>query len=134
VNDSRAFKVPLYMALASPTITLVLQLFLLPESPWWLLMKGRKDAARKSLLFMNSGNKNFDPEQAILELEYTLQKEHELAEQVSRRFGSYCCLLLQSPDTLALILRLARSLTLTASEAKTSAGPSAPSFPPSPRT
>lgn len=73
------------MALASPTITLILQLFLLPESPWWLLMKGRKDAARKSLIFMNSGNHNYDADQAILELEYTLQKEHELAEQVSSR-------------------------------------------------
>lgn len=53
VDDLRAFKVPLYIALALPTLTLILELFVLVESPWWLLLKGRRDQARKSLLALN---------------------------------------------------------------------------------
>lgn len=83
IMDERSFRVPLYCALASPTISLILQIFLLPESPWYYMLKGRREDARKSLLFVNGKSPNFDVDQALLELEYTLQKEQELAEKAA---------------------------------------------------
>jgi len=80
--DDRAFRVPLYVALACPTISLALELWLLPESPWWLLMKGRKDQARKSLDYLYSSQPNYDSDRSLAELEYTINKEMEMKELV----------------------------------------------------
>lgn len=60
VNDLRAFRVSLYVALALPTISLILMLFLLVESPWWLLMHGRRDEARANLVRIN-GERTVEP-------------------------------------------------------------------------
>lgn len=79
VNDLRAFRVALYAALALPTITLILELFLLVESPYYLLMRGRKEEARKSLDYINGTAPGYDSDRALAELEYTLEKEAELA-------------------------------------------------------
>ncbi|GAA5922793.1 hypothetical protein JCM3775_006138 [Rhodotorula graminis] len=78
--DDRAFRVPLYVALACPTISLALELWLLPESPWWLLMKGKKDQARKSLDYLYSSQPNYDSDRSLAELEYTINKELEMKE------------------------------------------------------
>ncbi|KPV74502.1 uncharacterized protein RHOBADRAFT_15861, partial [Rhodotorula graminis WP1] len=67
--DDRAFRVPLYVALACPTISLALELWLLPESPWWLLMKGKKDQARKSLDYLYSSQPNYDSDRSLAELD-----------------------------------------------------------------
>ncbi|GAA5987219.1 hypothetical protein JCM10908_001864 [Rhodotorula pacifica] len=77
-SDNRAFRVPLYVAIACPTITLLLQLIFLVESPWWLLMKGRQEQARKSLDYLYGKAPGYDSDKAIAELEYTLAKEAEL--------------------------------------------------------
>lgn len=68
-TDDRAFRVPLYVALACPTISLVLELWLLPESPWWLMMKGHKDKARKALDYLYGCQPNYDSDRAVAELE-----------------------------------------------------------------
>ncbi|GAA5999662.1 uncharacterized protein JCM10292_003680 [Rhodotorula paludigena] len=77
-TDDRAFRVPLYVALACPTISLVLELWLLPESPWWLMMKGHKDKARKALDYLYGCQPNYDSDRAVAELEYTIAKELEM--------------------------------------------------------
>ncbi|KAL8291287.1 hypothetical protein RQP46_002265 [Phenoliferia psychrophenolica] len=77
VDDVRAFKVPLYIALGIPTLTLILELFVLVESPWWLLFKGRRDEARASLLRLNGGVPGYSVEKDLAQLDYTLQKEQE---------------------------------------------------------
>lgn len=82
-TDNRAFRVPLYVAIACPTITLVLQLILLVESPWWLMMKGRQDQARKSLDYLYGKTPGYDSDKAVAELEYTLAKEAEIKAAVS---------------------------------------------------
>jgi hypothetical protein len=49
----RSFKVPLYIAIAMPAGTLIAELFLLVESPYCLMLRSRKEDAKKSLRFIN---------------------------------------------------------------------------------
>ena len=81
-DDLRSFRVPLYIALAAPVLTLAAELFLLVESPYWLMMKGRKEQARKTLAFINPKTSDEDLDRAVAVLEYTLEKESEANEQV----------------------------------------------------
>jgi SP family general alpha glucoside:H+ symporter-like MFS transporter len=81
-DDLRSFRVPLYVALAAPVLTLIAEVFLLVESPYWLMMKGRKEQARKALAFINPKSSEVDLDRAVAVLEYTLEKEAEANEQV----------------------------------------------------
>lgn len=92
-TDNRAFRVPLYVAIACPTITLILQLLLLVESPWWLMMQGRQDQARKALDYLYGKTPGYDSDKAVAELEYTLAKEAEIKAAVSG----------DSPDSMPVI-------------------------------
>jgi hypothetical protein len=83
INDLRAFRVPLYVALAAPTITLVAELFLLVESPYWLMMKGRKDQAMRSITFLNPRMSEDELSIHFAMLEYTLEKESAEAAVVN---------------------------------------------------
>jgi hypothetical protein len=81
-DDLRSFRVPLYVALAAPVLTLIAEVVLLVESPYWLMMKGRKEQARKALAFINPKSSEVDLDRAVAVLEYTLEKEAEANEQV----------------------------------------------------
>ncbi|KAJ9114713.1 hypothetical protein QFC22_005589 [Naganishia vaughanmartiniae] len=83
VNDHRSFRIPLYIAVALPIMTLILQLFMLVESPQWLLMRGRTDDARKSIRFMYPKVSDEEIDMTLAQLAYTLEKEAEEAELVS---------------------------------------------------
>lgn len=75
--DNRGWKVPLYVGVALPTITLTLQLFLLRESPYWLTMHNKLDQARKSLRFIYSGQTEDQIDALANELVYTVAKEKQ---------------------------------------------------------
>ncbi len=72
INDLRAFRVPLYVALASPVLTFIAEFFLvvdlLVESPCWLLMKGRVEQCRKALVFLNPKDTKEDIETKMASL------------------------------------------------------------------
>lgn len=82
VDDHRSFRIPLYIALGLPTITLVLELFFLVESPNWLLMRGRPADARKSIRAMYPRVSEAEIDMTCAQLAYTLEKEAEEAELV----------------------------------------------------
>jgi hypothetical protein len=83
VDDHRSFRIPLYIAVALPIITLILELCLLVESPYWLMMRGRVADARKSIRFMYPKVSEEEIEMTCAQLAYTLEKEAEEAELVS---------------------------------------------------
>ncbi len=83
IDDLRAFRVPLYVALAAPTLTLIAELFLLVESPYWLMMRGKMEQAKKSIAFLNPRMSEGELQTHFAMLEYTLEKETEESEQVS---------------------------------------------------
>lgn len=83
VNDHRSFRIPLYIAVALPVITLILEIFLLVESPYWLMMRGRVADTKKSLRFMYPKATEEEVEMTCAQLAYTLEKEAEEAELVS---------------------------------------------------
>ncbi|KAJ5145686.1 uncharacterized protein N7515_000250 [Penicillium bovifimosum] len=75
-NDEWAWRVPLALQWIFPTPLLIL-IFLAPESPWWLIRRGRKAEALRSIERL--GNK--DPEQsqqALAMMERTVEIEAQM--------------------------------------------------------
>lgn len=59
-NDSWAWRIPSLLQGALPLVQ-VLFVFLLPESPRWLVLKGREEEARKVLVKYHAGGDNNSP-------------------------------------------------------------------------
>ncbi|OJJ42472.1 hypothetical protein ASPZODRAFT_125479 [Penicilliopsis zonata CBS 506.65] len=78
--DDRAWKVPLYIGLSTPTITLILMLLLMPESPSWLILKDRVEDAKKSLHKLYPRRSVDEINRMTHELQYTVYKERELRD------------------------------------------------------
>lgn len=79
------------MAIAMPAITLIAELFLLVESPYWLMLRGRKEDAKKSLRFINPKCSEEELDLAVETLSYTIAKEAEenLVAVSSERVATY---------------------------------------------
>jgi hypothetical protein len=79
------------MAIAMPAVTLIAELFLLVESPYWLMLRGRKEDARKSLAFLNPNSTAEQLDLAVDTLSYTIAKDAE--EHLAVRFPSLVSLI-----------------------------------------
>ena len=82
VSNNLGWLVPLSVGLAAPTASLVLQLFLLPESPSWLVVHGRKDDARKSIARLHPKMSEDELDIEVNLLVYTIEKENHIAIEV----------------------------------------------------
>jgi len=62
-------------------IPLVLVAIFAPESPWWLVRKGRIEDAKKSLTRLTSkgGSVDFDADQTIAMMRHTIEIEREVS-------------------------------------------------------
>jgi SP family general alpha glucoside:H+ symporter-like MFS transporter len=63
-------------------VPLALVAFFAPESPWWLVRKGRFEDAKRSLtrLTYKTGSKDFDPDQTIAMMRQTVAAEKEVSD------------------------------------------------------
>ncbi|KAJ9602601.1 hypothetical protein H2200_012794 [Cladophialophora chaetospira] len=73
-DDEWAWRVPLALQWIFPTPLLIL-IFLAPESPWWLVRKGRKEEALRSIRRLASGKTKEHSEQALAMMERTVEIE-----------------------------------------------------------
>lgn len=85
--DNRGWKVPLYVGLAAPTITLVSMALLMSESPYWLILKNRVEDAKRSLQKLHPNKSGEEIERITHELQYTVLKERE--NKASTKDASY---------------------------------------------
>lgn len=80
-TDNFGWRIPLFSQLIPPVFLICIALPFLPESPSWLIMRGRREEAANSLRTFNG--KNFDTAKAIAQIELAIQEEHHLLEQKS---------------------------------------------------
>ena len=59
---------------------LIVAIFFAPESPWWLVRKGKIEATKKSLLRLTSPNKetDFDDEETVAMMVHTNALEEKV--------------------------------------------------------
>ena len=74
---------PLLVCVCLPVLVLTAQLFLLCESPAWLIMHGKTKQAKKTLKFMYPNRTEEERDLLYNEYEYTLGQEAELNNLVS---------------------------------------------------
>lgn len=88
--DDRGWKVPLYVGLAAPTVTLVAMALLMTESPYWLILKNRVDDAKRSLQKLHPNKSVAEIERMTHELQYTVLKERDHQESTKDASYSEC--------------------------------------------
>jgi SP family general alpha glucoside:H+ symporter-like MFS transporter len=68
-------------------VPLLIGVLLAPESPWWLVRKGRTDDAKKSLLRLTSLNKetDFDADETISMMVHTTALEEKVSGKYTWR-------------------------------------------------
>lgn len=81
IMDVSSFRVIFAAGWAFPA-ALAVGLAFMPESPYWLVMKGRHDDARKSLIRLSNGRE--DVEGRLVQIQHTIEAERRLgAEKTS---------------------------------------------------
>ena len=83
-TDQWAYRIPYSLQWMWPPFLLV-GIFLAPESPWWLVRKGRIADAKKALLRLTSLNKEteFDADETIAMMVHTTALEEKITKGAS---------------------------------------------------
>ncbi|KAL1969338.1 hypothetical protein VTN77DRAFT_9530 [Rasamsonia byssochlamydoides] len=83
-TDEWAYRIPFAIQWIWP-VPLLIGIFFAPESPWWLVRKGRREDARKALLRLTSStaDADFDVDQTIAMMVHTDELEKELTSGTS---------------------------------------------------
>ncbi|KAL2831619.1 general substrate transporter [Aspergillus pseudoustus] len=83
-HDEWAYRIPYGLQWMWP-LPLFIGIFLAPESPWWLVRKGRSQDAKKALLRLTSSNKEtgFDADETISMMVHTTALEQKITSGAS---------------------------------------------------
>ncbi|KKK22338.1 hypothetical protein P175DRAFT_0440885 [Aspergillus ochraceoroseus IBT 24754] len=83
-DDEWAYRIPYALQWMWP-VPLFIGIFLAPESPWWLVRKGRTEEAKKSLLRLTSTNRDteFDADETIAMMVHTTALEEKITTGAS---------------------------------------------------
>jgi SP family general alpha glucoside:H+ symporter-like MFS transporter len=86
--DQWAFRIPYALQWLWPT-PLLIGIFFAPESPWWLIRKGRLEEAKKMLQRLTSANKHpdFNADETIAMMRHTNELEKAMSEGTSYLIG-----------------------------------------------
>ncbi|GIJ88745.1 hypothetical protein Asppvi_007672 [Aspergillus pseudoviridinutans] len=81
-NDEWAYRIPYGLQWMWPA-PLLLGIFLAPESPWWLVRKGRTQEAKKALLRLTSVQEDFNADETIAMMVHTTALEEKITQGAS---------------------------------------------------
>ncbi|KAF2878523.1 general substrate transporter [Massariosphaeria phaeospora] len=83
-NDEWSYRIPYALQWMWP-VPLIVGIFLAPESPWWLVRKGRVEDAKISLLRLTSLNRetDFDADETIAMMVHTTALEEKITKGTS---------------------------------------------------
>ncbi len=80
-DDEWSYRIPYALQWMWP-VPLMIGVFLAPESPWWLVRKGRLEDAKKSLLRLTSLNRetDFDADETVAMMVHTTALEEKITK------------------------------------------------------
>lgn len=82
-TDQWAYRIPYGLQWMWP-VPLIIGVLFAPESPWWLIRKGRNADARKALLRLTSkGEKGFNPDETVALMVHTTTLEEKITHGAS---------------------------------------------------
>ncbi|PVH69328.1 sugar transporter [Cadophora sp. DSE1049] len=81
-NDQWAYRIPYALQWMWP-VPLIIGISMAPESPWWLVRKGRNDDARKALRRLTSTESETDIDNTISMMRHTNELEKEIGAGTS---------------------------------------------------
>ncbi|OTA90408.1 hypothetical protein M434DRAFT_370334 [Hypoxylon sp. CO27-5] len=83
-TDEWAYRIPYALQWMWP-VPLIIGIFFAPESPWWLVRKGRNEDAKRSLLRLTSLDKetDFDADETVAMMVHTSALEQKITEGAS---------------------------------------------------
>ncbi|CAG9951086.1 unnamed protein product [Clonostachys rosea f. rosea IK726] len=83
-EDEYAFRIPYALQWIWP-LPLIIGIYLAPESPWWLVRKGRTEDAKKSLLRLTSLDRetDFDADETVAMMVHTTALEEKITTGAS---------------------------------------------------
>ncbi|KAH8712212.1 general substrate transporter [Phaeosphaeriaceae sp. PMI808] len=83
-DDEWSYRIPYALQWMWP-VPLMIGVFLAPESPWWLVRKGRLEDAKKSLLRLTSLNRetDFDADETVAMMVHTTALEEKITQGAS---------------------------------------------------
>jgi SP family general alpha glucoside:H+ symporter-like MFS transporter len=83
-NDEWSFRIPYALQWMWP-VPLAIGIYLAPESPWWLVRKGKVEAAKRSLLRLTSKNSetDFDADETVAMMVHTAALEEKITRGTS---------------------------------------------------
>ena len=84
IAGPNSFRIPFALQWMWP-LPLAIAIFMAPESPWWLVRRGRVEDAKKSLLRLTSIDReaDFDADETVAMIAHTTALEEQMSEGAS---------------------------------------------------